>query len=476
MSYVTEVCFVLAPGQNHFFVEVAEAMQFELEQLGVPARLSSDGFPPPRDGLAYVLTPPHEFAGLAPPEHWPTARQLKRTLLYCLEQPGTKFFDGDVRIARDGVGAVLDVNSMSVAAFRSAGVSAHHAPLGWSEAWTFADPNLPGAPRDLDVLHLGAYSPRRAEILARSADALEPWRTRLVFGDDHRPNADPRANFLLGEAKWDLHARARVLLNIHSGDRSYFEWLRVVQAVCNGVLVVSEWSTDTEPLRAGEHFVSGPVEDLAALAEPYLEDEGRRAATARAAYEQLREQRPLSRSAELLAELAASCAGRGTGIGGDAVVPWPDNSGIREEVRAATAKSAATAARRGFDATEAGYILALHEDLEMSASGLSRLTAALADDTSAAFAWGMLAEGDAESAALRNVFPWQPWRLDDPGYLERPVLWRSAALLDLGVEVDPKDRSCDRDLFRHAVERGMHGVHVAEIVARRRVPTARGAR
>ena len=104
-----EVCFVLAPGQNHFFVEVAEALVFELHELGVSASVSREGFPPPRDDLVYALIPPHEFRGLAPPEHWPTPRQLERTIFYCFEQPGTKFFDEDVRLAKGPVGAVLDL-------------------------------------------------------------------------------------------------------------------------------------------------------------------------------------------------------------------------------------------------------------------------------------------------------------------------------------------------------------------------------
>jgi hypothetical protein len=343
-----ELCFVLAPGQNHFFVEVAEAMQSELEQLGVAATVSHAGFPPLRDGLVYVLVSPHEFQGLAPPEHWPTPRQLERTILYGLEQPGTKYFDADVRLARQRVGAVLDINELGVAEFRRNGVAAHRAPLGWTAAWAFAPPQA-AETRDIDLLHLGVYSPRRGEVLERSADLLARRRTALVLGDAHKPNSLPQDNFTLGAEKWDLLARSRVLLNIHVGDRPYFEWLRVVQAICNGVFVVSEHSTGTEPLRAGEHFASGAPDELVALAEPYLEDESLRAAAARAAFEHLRERLPFSASAELLAEVAADVGRRpATAPAGDAPVDWPDNAGIRAEIAAATAEP--TAASRLRDA------------------------------------------------------------------------------------------------------------------------------
>lgn len=337
---MTELCFVLAPHQNHFFVEVAEALRFELGRVGVESEISREGFPPSRDGLVYVLVPPHEFRGLAPPEHWPTRHQLERTIFYCFEQPGTDFFDRDVEMAQGPVGAVLDLNARSVAEFRSRGVSAHHAPMGWTSAWTHRGT----APqRDIDLLHLGSYSPRRGELLARSAPTLARHRTRLILGDHHRPNPDARTNFTVGSDKWELLARSRVLLNIHIGDRPYFEWLRVVQAICNGALVVSEASEDTSPLRPGEHFASTAPAAVVPLAETYLDDEPLRAKMADHARDFLRDELPLSASAATMAELAADVDrrasvlhARGT-LTDDRVVSWPDNSGIRQEVAAAVA-------------------------------------------------------------------------------------------------------------------------------------------
>jgi hypothetical protein len=337
---MTEVCFVLAPGQNHFFVEVAEAVGIELERLGVPATLSNDGFPPLREDLVYAIVSPHEFQGLAPPEHWPTPRQLERTVLYCLEQPGTKYFEGDVRIARSGVGAVLDINPLGVQELRRDGVDAHHAPIGWTEAWTFAQPQLSETARDIDLLHLGVYSTRRGEILERASDRLARRRTALVLGDPSKPNTAAEDDFTVGAEKWDLLARSRVLLNIHQGDRPYFEWLRVIQAICNGAFVVTEHSTGTEPLVEGEHFASAAADDMVELAEVYLDDESRRASAARAAYDCLRDRLPLSASAELLAGLAAEVALRPpVAPAGDARVDWPDNAGIRAEVAAAAYRS-----------------------------------------------------------------------------------------------------------------------------------------
>lgn len=467
---MTEVCFVLAPGQNHFFVEVADALSAELEQLGVPTQTSRAGFPPLRDGLAYVLVPPHEFRGLAPASHWPTMRQLERTLFYCFEQPGTKFFDGDVDMGRGPVGAVLDINENSVAEFRRNGVPADHAPVGWTPSWVFGDAT---GGRDIDLLHLGTYSPRRGEALARSADRLDRWRTALVLGDDHGPNSVEQANFTIDDAKWELLARSRVLLNIHIGDRPYFEWLRVVQAICNGVFVVSEHSTGTAPLRAGRHFATGAPEELVALAEPYLEDEAMRAAAADEARAFLAEQLPFRKSAELVAELASEVARRPAGPAGSGseTVPWPDNSGIREEVFGAAPALAPTPrlSRPAFVASAKESVLLHDPGVELLPTGLDRMVEALRRDSAAAFAWGMVADEAAAPPRLRNVFPWQPWRLSGDGdYIQRPVLWRAAALRELGAGPGAPDG--DRDLYRRAAEQAMHGTHVPEVVARSAVP------
>lgn len=460
---MTQVCFVLAPGQNHFFAEVAEAMKVELEGAGIRSEISREGFPPLRDGLVYVLIPPHEFRGLAPPEHWPTPAQLERTMFYCFEQPGTKFFEEDLRMCQGPVGAVFDINAVSVEAFRQEGVPAHHAPLGWTSAWAFPERRE----RDVDLLHLGIYSPRRGEALARSAERLAHWRTALVLGDDHGPNSVEQPNFTIGHDKWDLLARSRVLLNIHVGDRPYFEWLRVVQAICNGVLVVSEHSTGTAPLRAGEHFVSGAADGLVALAEPYLEDEELRATMAGRALDYLRQQLPLSATASRVALIAEDVGRRPVTPGSDdEVVSWPDNSGIRAEVLREAPAAAAGDLAAEFRAGDDEVALIEDSHVQFFPDGLFLLERALAYDPEAAFAWGMVVY-DGPTPKLRNVFPWQLWRLARSDYIERPVLWRAAALRALGTVGSTLNGDSGNVLYRRAAARGMYGVHVPEIVARR---------
>jgi hypothetical protein len=305
---VVEITFVTAPRQNTFFVEIVEAIRDELRRAGVSSSVSDQGFPPPRRGMVYALVPPHEWFALHAQRHPPTIGQLRRTVGICAEQPGTSFFEDNVAIA-PWLGAVMDVNAAAVRELGRRGTRAVHFPLGWTQSWSHWSPDEPepngdGPAREIDVLHLGIHSDRRAAILAESARYLARWRCHLSLSDDHGPNFRAQANYATGDRKWGLLSRSRTLLNIHVSDRRYFEWQRIVQAICNGSVVISEHSSDYEPLTPGHHFVSGRPEALALLAQPILEDEPRRAAMARDAWRLLKEEQPFSASVARLIEAA----------------------------------------------------------------------------------------------------------------------------------------------------------------------------
>jgi hypothetical protein len=310
---MVEICFVLAEGQNRFFVELIDAIRVELDDAGVPSSVHVGAFPEHRPGIVTVLVPPHEYFALTEPDDRPTAEQLARTVMICAEQPGTWFFDRDVELGASA-GAVLDIHSHSIRHFHTQGVKAEHFALGWTRAWCHAQglesENEPATARDVDVLHLGINSARRGRVVSGYGRQLEPWRAHLQFGDDHRPLAGQAVNAVFDDRKWRLLARSRVLLNIHVDDRPYFEWLRIVQAICNGTYVVTEHSDGIEPLIAGEHLTVGSAESLGLLMQPLLEDESERLWRARAAYHFLKRELPLAASIERLVELAVDIDGR----------------------------------------------------------------------------------------------------------------------------------------------------------------------
>jgi Glycosyl transferase family 2 len=301
-----EFSIVLAPRQNEFFVEIAEAIVNELELAGHAASISRSGFAEQRRGLVNVLLPPHEFYKLEGQFTDPLSATLKRTVFICAEQPGSSFFDDDASLA-SRAGAMLDINRLSIAEFARRGVTGvRHFPLGWTPSWSRVDYG-PGESesaedRSIDVLHLGIFSHHRAEAIAAAGNELQGERCRLILGDDHRVNTASAANFELGESKWQLLCDSRVLLNIHVAKRPYFEWLRVVQAMCCGCAVVSEHSAGYAPLVPGKHFLSGGPHALGLLARTLLDDEERRAEMARAAWRTLHDVQPFSASVATLIE------------------------------------------------------------------------------------------------------------------------------------------------------------------------------
>lgn len=296
-----EIGFVVARRQNLFWVEIVEAIRKELEAAGVPTSVSNDGFPPPRADLVYALVPPHEWfsleaasgTGFAPPDD-----VLRRTLFLCGEQPGTSHFEDNVALAPKA-GAVFDLNRGAVREYQRRGVAAAHFQLGYTSHW---DRCAEDTDRDIDILFLGVYGPRRSSIISAYADSIWRKSCRIVFSDSG-PNWEPSNAYLAGDEKWRLLGRSKTLLNVHRDELPYFEWARAIQALTNRCVLVTEGSTDYAPLEPGEHFVAGRSESLAVLVQGLLEDDEGRRALQRRAYEFLRESVPLS---DAVAELATA--------------------------------------------------------------------------------------------------------------------------------------------------------------------------
>lgn len=293
-----ELVFNFAHGQNQFFVELAETLVFELAQMQVPARIAFGEYPEPRAGQVHVLLPPHEYLALG--GFRPSAEILGRCIGISAEQPSSGFFPANVELARD-LGAVFDINVRAIRAYRRAGVAASQLQLGYSSRWDrFDDPT----PRDIDILFMGRSTTRRDRALASYAVSFERFRCHLQLSDGARPNLAGAPDFLSGDEKRDLLARAKVLLSVHGEREPYFEWLRAAEAICAGCLVVTEHASDIAPLRSGEEIVTGGIDRLGALCAWAVDDEPSRERIRRAAYDLLRAQRRLGEAAAELARAA----------------------------------------------------------------------------------------------------------------------------------------------------------------------------
>jgi len=299
-----ELAFVMSPRQNWFFREMVDAIRFELGAQGITSSLYEE-FPEPTPNRIFVLVPPHEYVRLEGEEALPGPELLARTVFICAEQPGTIHFDEDVELGR-GAGAVFDINPRSVELFRAAGIAARHFGLGYTEHWDRLDP---GRDRDIDVLFMGAASPRRLRYLNSFGSTLARWNCHLQISDNSAPNVGQSSTFA-AEQKWDLLSRAKVLINIHQGTAPYFEWLRAVDALHCGALFVSEHSTHFTPLVEGSHVFFGDAGSLGYITDTLLRDERQLEEVRLRAHAFLRDSMPLAASVAELVGAARNLLGR----------------------------------------------------------------------------------------------------------------------------------------------------------------------
>ena len=248
-----KVSVVVASGQNVFFDELLTALELELRAKRIQTERAVDHFPLPQDGTAYLFVP-HEYMPLTMPAAHPSPGQLKRSVVLCTEQPGSDWFEESAAVAQRA-GAVVDINAQGAAELRRRRRPTRLLQLGWTSAWDRWGGD-DSRERPVDVTFLGGYTERRGAALAACGAALSNRRAYLNISDTIAPHTAESRLFLAGDAKWERLASSKVLLNIHRSPLAYMEWQRVVEAICNGCVVLTEHSLGAAPLVPGEHFVS----------------------------------------------------------------------------------------------------------------------------------------------------------------------------------------------------------------------------
>jgi hypothetical protein len=322
MASNLRVCIVSASGQNVFFAEILDAFAAALRRRGIDVGMAFDHFPPPQDDLVYVFVP-HEYVPLVKPAAHPTPDQLRRAVALCTEQPGTYWYDVAAGVA-GAAGAVVDINALGAAELVRSGIPALHVPLGYVPEWDrwHGDDS---AERSLDIVFMGGHTDRRARTVARCGSLLRNRTSKLLFVESVLPRRAGDPGYEAGEAKLNTFAAARTLLNVHRGELAYLEWHRVLAAVLNGCVVVSEQALGSEPLVAGEHFISAGIESLPTVLEAVLDDRGLQHRVRHAAYDLVREALPESATGDGRAEAVQRAAAAPVGSRrGRAAGPMPE--------------------------------------------------------------------------------------------------------------------------------------------------------
>jgi len=276
---------------NQFFDDLGAWLVEAAIRSGRAASLVHDRLPT-LDGAIHLVVAPHEYYELADAPKAALQHAAAVSIPLCTEQPGTPWFHLAVDACRR-TSLCIDINPHGVAALRDLGFAAEHLQLGAVPSMSAPGVERSIAEPEIDVLFLGGLDDRRGEILAELAPGLVRRRCELRLFRFERPSRHGAPGLVFGDDKYALLARSRLLLNLHR-DRSahlaagtrdvpYFEWARVVEAMANGCVVVTETSEGYEPLEPGVHFVQVSRKGLADTIDALLEDATRCAEIADAA-------------------------------------------------------------------------------------------------------------------------------------------------------------------------------------------------
>lgn len=272
---------------------VSSAVAAVATPLGVEV-ITHDGYlSDVSDDRTIGVVVPHEYFAVAPPEDEVV---YARTVSFGVEHPGTETFEASTRHAMR-LGSRFEIGEESVAELGRRGIAAEHFPLGYVPAWDHW--HEAHSARPIDVAYLGTADERRLSILASNAADLAGVRTELLI-PPHEPMTGSRPDFLTGEGKWRLLARSKILLNLHREGKTAFEWVRGLEAMANGCLVVTEPSTDLGPLIPGVHLLVAEPSRIGAVIRSALAQPDVISTLARNAYELCRTQLSMAAQAESL--------------------------------------------------------------------------------------------------------------------------------------------------------------------------------
>jgi GT2 family glycosyltransferase len=284
---MTSIRIFVATAGNEFMLDIARLLEDGFRSAGVDCQVEVDVVPSMTSGaVLQLVVAPHEFCTLFLVKKVDRARlgaALGQTFVLNVEQPGSAWFDTAWEYSRLARG-VFDISREGVAEFRRRGIPALHAPLGYSPL--MEAPAIPDhADRPVDVLFIGHSSARRQAFFARHADFFASRHCRIVLADVSRPRHADTPGYYAGANRLSLLASSKILVNIHSTDRPYFEAHRAILGISNRSLLVTETSRFTAPLVAGHHFVMDDLDELPAVMERLLADSTTLSGMARAGYD-----------------------------------------------------------------------------------------------------------------------------------------------------------------------------------------------
>jgi hypothetical protein len=283
---------------NFFFRHIADRIAEGLRASGVRVYRLDQNSSRPRDATADLFVAPHEFFHLGSGPRWRDVPEVAASIMLNTEQPGTSWYFLTLRYAGPST-TLVDLSPQSALLLRDLGRSrSGYFPVGLLPDRLATAGKRPhdlavvrglevlaasrrqwsrksvGEWRDrpIDVIFLGTLTPRRSQALGRLASSLARYKCFI-----HAPTG--RGAPLTGEKRSIgveesllLAGNAKVMLNLHRDEFSYFEWHRVMMmGIEQGALVLSEPCFPSPGVEAGRHFLAVRVEEMPAVLARLLE-------------------------------------------------------------------------------------------------------------------------------------------------------------------------------------------------------------
>lgn len=266
---MTRLMVHVASRGNGFMTDIATWITEATFQAGYQATLVVDTMPSTDDDL-HVVVAPHEFFTLTDASRSEVAAGLASSILIGTEQPGTTWFEIGAALSVRAL-AVADINLTAVDALRACGIDAVHLPLGAVASMIAPDSSGSRAGRAIDVMFMGGLDARRSAALAELAPYLAPHRSEIRCVISDRPLLPGDPGVVLGAEKYARLADTRILINLHrahdpaGAGTSYLEWVRLIEAMANRVVVITEPVDDYGPLIPGTHLLAAPITEMGEL-------------------------------------------------------------------------------------------------------------------------------------------------------------------------------------------------------------------
>ncbi|HQT78874.1 MAG TPA: hypothetical protein PLD10_17620, partial [Rhodopila sp.] len=299
---------------NFYMQEIADLLADGLRHVGIPTarRDQTAAREEPFDLRIFVA--PHEFFYLGRGMAWQDAAGDANTVLYNVEQMQTQWFCRAFKLLLMAP-LVIDINFQSAEILRQLGCQSVHflpghlpaapftmpvedvsditlaqgygwarRPFNWMQQDALDD-------RPIDILFIGASSPRRDKALNALLELTDQYRFLCVYKPTGTPLTAKNQLASSGRINCALAQRSKIVLNIYRDWLGYFDWSRIVQmGFWQGACVVSDPGLAHPIYQPGVHFQEEPVRHLGELTRWLLEtpdgratlDSTRRAGTARA--------------------------------------------------------------------------------------------------------------------------------------------------------------------------------------------------